>query len=75
MLSLVTANTCRIDMGWLTAPNYSSRDKGERKGYTYCLFSPELLIPSQSFCLPPYYVADASCQDHGGVDEVIYRPG
>ena len=53
----------------------AAETRGEREGYTYCLLSPELLIPSQSFCLPPYCTVDASYQDHGGVDEVICRSG
>ena len=37
------------------------KTRGEREGYNYCLLSLGLLIPYQSFCLPPYYTADASC--------------
>jgi hypothetical protein len=49
--------------------------RGEREGYTCCLLSLELPIPSQSFCLPPYYAADASCRDNGRANEVICRWG
>ena len=46
--------------------------RGEREGYTYCLLSLQILIPSQSFCLSSYCATDASCQDHGGAHKVIY---
>ena len=66
----------RLGHGVVDGPQtIAAETRGEREGYTYCLFSLELLIPSQSFCLPPYYAIDTSCQDHGGVDEVFCRPG
>jgi hypothetical protein len=53
----------------------TAETRGKRKGYTCCLLSLELLIPSQNFCLLPYCTANASSRDHGGADKVICRCG
>jgi hypothetical protein len=51
----------RLGRGVIDGPQtIIAKTRGEREGYTCCLLSLEILIPSQSFCLPPYYAADAS---------------
>jgi hypothetical protein len=66
----------RLSRGVIDGPQtITTATRGKRDGYTCCLLSPELLIPSQSFCLLPYYTANTSSQDHGGADEVVCQCG